>query len=280
MTRTTPLPGQTQAHIHEDIVGHTDADQAEHYQRSMEAIEKALAIDPNLSEAYSALCNYKNTYEYNVVGAETACKRAVELDPKSPVAHKTYAKFLYSRGRFDEAIVEIKAAIDIQPVSYRNQQIYALTLYYARRYEEAEAQFKRLIELNPNQTNFVQGRLVKVLEQQGKDSEAFEYLVRSLISQKADKETLERYKTAFRTSGWRGAVMEQIKTAESNPDPGYFQLACMHAKIGNKDKAFEYLEKAFGERSFQISVLQVEPQFDALRSDPRFADLTRRVEGK
>ncbi|MGQ0543604.1 MAG: winged helix-turn-helix domain-containing protein [Blastocatellia bacterium] len=266
------------AHTHRDIVGHTDSGQHEHYQLSMKAISKALAIDPNLSEAYSALCFNKNRYEYNAAGAETACKRALELNPDSPVAHKTYANFLYSRGRFDEAIVEIKAAMDFQPVSYKNQQLYALTLYYARRYGEAEEQFKRLIELNPNHS-FIHGRLVRVLEDQGKESEAFDYLIEMLTIQKTDGEVLERYKTAYRTEGWRGVVAEQIRTAEAEADPRNFQLACLHAKIGNKEKAFEYLEKAYQERSFMIAVLRVEPQLASLHDDPRFSDLVRRVEG-
>lgn len=122
------------ARTHGDIVGHTDSGQHEHFQRSMEAIKKALAIDPNLSEAYSALCHNKNRYEYDALGAEAACKRALELDPNSSVAHKTFANFLYTRGRFDEALAEIRRAMDLQPVSYRNQQMYALTLYYSRRY--------------------------------------------------------------------------------------------------------------------------------------------------
>lgn len=267
------------ANTHRDIATFAGTDQHEQYQRSMDSIAKARAIDPNLSEVYSALCHNKNRYEYDAAGAETACKRALELDANSPVAHKTYANFLYSRGRFDEAIVEIKTAMDLQPVSYRNQQMYALTLYYARRYDEAEEQFKRLVELNPNHSH-IHSRLIMVLEEQGNESEAFEYLFKMLTIQKTDNEKLERFKTAYRTSGWRGVVIERIKTAEATADPGHFQLACLYAKIGDKDKALEYLEKAYQERSFLIAVLQVEPQLDSLRKDPRFADLIRRVEGK
>ncbi len=265
--------------VHRDIAAHPGSDQHDEYRKSMDAISKAHAIDPNLSEAYSALCHNKNRYEYDAAGAETACIRALELDPNSSVAHKTYANFLYSRGRFDEAIVEIKKAMDLQPVSYRNQQIYALALYYARRYGEAEAQFKRLIELNPNHSH-IHNRLIMVLEQQGNESEAFKYFVEMLTIQKTDNEKLEHFSAAYNTSGWRGVVIEQIKTAESDAVPRRFELACLYAKIGDKEKALEYLERAYEERNFQIAVLQVEPQLDSLRNDPRFADLVRRVDGK
>lgn len=264
--------------IHRDMVGHGAAGQHEHYQKSMEALNKALAIDPNLSDAYSALCHNKNRYEYDFTGAEMACKRALELDPHSPVAHKVYANFLYTRGRFDESIAEIKTAMELQPVSYQNQQIYALALYFARRYPEAEDQFKRLVELNPNHS-YIHGSLVKVLEQQGKYPEAFGYLIEMLAIQKED-EMAERFKVAYRTKGWRGVMNEQIIAAENQEYQRFFHIACLYAKIGGRDKALENLEKAFLERNFQMPILKVEPQLDSLRADPRFVDLVKRVEGK
>jgi Tfp pilus assembly protein PilF len=244
----------------------------------MDAIGKALAIDPNLAEAYSALCQNKNRYEYDADGAETACRRALELDPNSPVAHKTYSNFLYTRGRFSEAIDEIQAAMMLQPVSYRNQQMYALTLYFAGRFGEAENQFKRLLELNPNHT-YIHGRLVIVLQEEGKESEAFEYLIKKLTLDKADNAMIERIQAAYRESGWNGVLAERIKSSDAPRDVSYFQLACMYAQLGDKDNAFDNLEKAYKQHSFQIAVLRVEPQLDSLRSDPRFADLLRRVEG-
>jgi tetratricopeptide (TPR) repeat protein len=267
------------AHLHRDIAS-GGADPYEHYKKSMEAIDKALAIDPNSSDAYSALCNNKNRYEYDVDGADTACKRALELDPNSALAHKTYANFLYSRGRFDEAITHIKTAIELQPVSFRNQQMYGLTLYYARRYDEAEKQFKALAELNPNHLDYIYGWLVTILEAEGKESEAFEYLVKKLTLKKVDEGTIERFKGAFEHSGWRGVTLESIKTPESQMIPGPFRLACLYATLGEKDKAFENLEEAYQERSSWIAVIGVTPQLDSLRDDPRFDDLIRRIEAK
>jgi tetratricopeptide (TPR) repeat protein len=167
--------------------------------------------------------------------------------------------------------------MDLQPVSYRNQQMYALALYYARRYDQAESQLKRLIELNPNHS-FIHGRLIMVLEQQGKEQEAYKYMVEMLILQKTNTEKIERYRTAYRAAGWRGVVIERIKINEADGQHSYFQLACLYAKIGDKEKAFDYLEKAFEERSFQIPMLQVEPQLDPLRDDPRYQSLLARIE--
>jgi len=251
----------------------------ERYQKSMDAITKALAVDPNISDAYSALCSNKNRYEYDAAGAETACRRALELDPNSPQAHKTYSNFLYSRGRFDESIAEIRAAMEFQPVSYQNQQMYALALYYARRFEEAEGQFKRLIELNPNR-GFTHGWLSEVLDAQGRHAEAFEHLIKKLTLEKAESATLDHFKSTYSASGWPGVTRERIKTPKAMIIPDSFQLASLYAKAGDNDMAFEYLEKAFQARSFWIAVLEVTPQMDPVRDDPRFSELVRRVGSK
>ena len=267
----------TKAYIHR-YIGY-GAGAHEQYLKTKEAVEKALAIDPNLSEAYSVLCFNKSRYEYDFTGAESACRRAVELDPNSPLAHKLYGNFLYTRGRFDESFAEIKKAMDLQPVSYDNQQTYALALYFARRYDEEEALWRQLHELNPDHIPIVTW-LTRSLQQQGREREAFEYLIKKLTMDKADDESIERFKFAYRTSGWRGVALERIKIAVAKPDPDWFEIACLYSTIDDKDKAFENLEKAYQQRSNKIAVLQVEPQLDLLRDDARYADLIRRVEGK
>ena len=251
---------------------------SERYQLSKESVEKALAVDPNLSEAISVLCYFRIGYEFDFADAETTCKRSVDLDPNSAVAHRTYAQFLSTRGRFDESIVESRKAIDLEPQSYLNQMDYGLVLYFARRFEE-EAQWKRLIDLNPNDS-FNYRRLWKCMLRQGKESEAFEYLIKELMIKKADSETIERFRHAYGASGWRGVTFEQIRIAEiAEGIPNHFNFACLYARLGDKDKAFEYLEKTYQEHNDLINELKVEPQLDPLRGDLRYTELVRRVEG-
>lgn len=264
--------------LHRYIAEYPGADQTEQYRKSMDALGKALAIDPNLSDAHSVLCLNKLRYEYDSAGAESACVRALELDPDSSVGHKAYATFLYSRGRIDEALTEIKRAVDLQPLALEHQQTYALALYYGRRYEEEEAQWKRLIELNPTH-GYIYTRLFINLKQQGKDGEAFECLIKKLTMDHVDGEIIERFRNAYAASGWRGVTIERIKHPEAESFTGPFDVACLYATIGDKDKAFEFLERAYLERSYRIAVLQVEPQLDPLRDDPRFASFVIRVEG-
>jgi tetratricopeptide (TPR) repeat protein len=264
------------AHLHNFMVNLPGANGNEQYNKSMNAIRKALAIDPNLSEAHSALCFNKLRYEFDFAGAESACKRAVELDPDSSVGHMIYSTFLFSRGRADESIAEAREALNLQPLALDHQKIYALALYYARRYEEEEVQWKRLKELTPTD-GFIYMRLFTNAALQGKDARAFEYLIEKLKLDKVDNETIELFRDAYAESGLRGVNLERIKHPELALAPGPFNDACLYASLGEKDKAFEYLEKAYQERNHRIAVLQVEPQLDPIRDDPRYVDLVHRV---
>lgn len=217
-------------------------------------------------------------YEWDFDGAERECKRAIELDPNSALAHQIYSRYLHGRGRFDEAIAEIKTAIDLEPTSLFNQRLYGSSLYFARRYEEAAVQLKRVIAMDPSFA-ITYPWLWQSLEMQGKDAEAFEWLMKYQALQKADGETIKSYTTAYQTSGWQGVLLEQAKRLE-NSNIVYFHVAETYAKAGNKDKAFEYLEKSYQRRELQMHLLKVEPGLDALRGDPRFADLVKRVESK
>jgi DNA-binding winged helix-turn-helix (wHTH) protein/TolB-like protein/Tfp pilus assembly protein PilF len=267
----------TKAYIHR-YMGYGPA-AMEHSQRSMDAVKKALSLDPDLSEAHSTLCFNKFRFEYDFEEAERACRRAVELDPNSPLAHKLYANFLYTRGRFDEALYEVSKAIDLQPVSYDNQQTYGLALYFARRYADAERQWKRLLPLNPDH-RIIYVQMIKSLVPQGKEPEALEHLIKLLILENAGDDTIRRFRNAFATSGWRGVTFERIRWGAQRQNATSFDLARLYATVGDKDNAFIYLERAFQERSNMIAVLEVDPELDPLRDDPRYAALLRRIERK
>jgi tetratricopeptide (TPR) repeat protein len=248
----------------------------EEYKRSVEAINKALALDENLADAHSALCENKFFYEWDFDGAERECKRGIELDPNSARAHDIYSRYLFGSGRFDEAIAESKTAIDLEPTSLFIQRNYGISLYYARRYEEAITQFKRVAEIDPN---FVAtyAWLVPALKVQGNKAEAFEWFLKWQSVLKADDETLKAYRTAYQTSGWQGVGHERVKRFDESKIRSYFLEACLTVHTGNKDKAFEYLEKSFQRREWGMPHLLVDPSLDALRDDPRFEDLVRRV---
>jgi tetratricopeptide (TPR) repeat protein len=224
------------------------------------------------------LCDNKMYYEYDFVGAERACQRALALDPNSSLAHQVYSRYLNSRGRADEAINEIKTAIDLEPTSFHNQRNLGVSLYFARRYEEAVTQFKRAIVMDENNASAYMW-LLQALEMHGNEKETFEWFMKSPQMKRADAETVRTFETAFQTFGWKGVLRERLKEFEKSSEV-YFRVAASYAQVGNKDKAFEFLEKSFERRELWMANLQVEPRLDPLRDDPRFKELVNRVESK
>jgi len=264
------------AHAHR-VVGNSDrvANTHQEYQKSIEAIDKALALDENLSEAQSAACENKMYYEYDFTGAELSCLRAIELDPNSALAHQIYSRYLISRGRFDEAIDEIKTAIDLEPTSLFNHHMYGVSLHYARRYPEAVAQFKQVLAMDEG-FSIADYWLYITLAAQGDELEAFERFMSRLAFGKADEATIQAYQAAYQTFGWPGVMRKRFE----NTNEAYFLGAAYNAQAGNKDQAFEYLEKSYQRREMWMAYLQVEPRLDPLRDDPRYDELVRRVESK
>ncbi|MGB7207452.1 MAG: protein kinase [Pyrinomonadaceae bacterium] len=263
------------AHAHRSVANMGGGKSHEEYQKSIEAINKALALNENLADAHSALCENKMYSEWDFAGAERECQRAIELDSNSALSHQIYARYLNTFGRFDESIAEVKTAIDLDPASPFNQRSYGVSLYFARRYSEADAQLKQVIIMNPNFASAYIW-LWNSSEMQGNYSEAFEWFMKAQEIRKRDVETVQNFKTIFQISGWQGVLRERIRLNEET-DGSFVELACLNAQIGNNEKAFEYLEKAYQRREWGIVNLQVEPRYDSLRSDPRFDELAKRV---
>jgi len=272
------------AQAHRTIGNFGGSNIKDEYEKSLEAINKALALDENLADAHCALCVHKMSYEWDFDGAERECKRAIELDHNSSQAHLQYSAYLNGQGRFDAAIDEVKTAIDLEPASLVSQRHYGTCLYYARRYPEAVTQLKRVIAMDEKfDTAYVW--LIVALEMQGKYPEAFEWFMKGRARNFPDpdqQKITQALQAAYQTSGWQGMLLEQIRLHEDSIKTDeakipYFQLAVLYAKVGNKDKAFECLEKSYQRRESWMSLLKVEPGLDSIRDDPRFDELVNRV---
>jgi Flp pilus assembly protein TadD len=248
----------------------------EDYERSMNAISKALELEPDLSEAYTALCENHIYVEFDFAAAERDCKHAVDLNPNSSAAHEIYARFLATRGRHDESITEITTAVDLEPTSVFIQRNLGITLFYARRYEEAVVQLKRVVEMDPNYWSSYSW-LYDICGIKGDGAAAFEWFNAELARKNTENATVESFAAAFRSSGWKGVMEEQARRFDRKNDP-YYTGAIYSALSGDKDKAFELLERSFQDREWGMAYLLLEPRLDNLRDDPRLADLVGRVE--
>jgi serine/threonine-protein kinase len=251
--------------------------------KAKSAARKALELDGNLAEAYAVLAN-EEVDEWNFAQAEIDFKRALELNPNYATARQWYSELLAKFGRHDEALAEIKRAYELDPFSRAVNMNVGLRYLDMHRYDEAVAQFKKLNETEPEYPMaymFLGG----AYEERGMFEEALDPLCKADVLLKINTpENCEREKAAFRetikkngaTGYWRKVLEIRLKEHEKGIASAV-GVAGMYARLGEKERAFEWLEKAFAKRDPELSGLKIDGSFDSVKSDPRFADLLRRI---
>ncbi len=243
------------------------------------ALERALALDANLPEAYGVLATIRNDYDWDFAEAERDFLRGIELAPNSDTLHRWYANRLAGWGRSEEAIARIKIAIDLNPNSVFHQIMYGRTLYFARRYDNAITQLRRVVEMdsaNPGVYNF----LWRSYHMKGDYPQAYESFMRFQQSIGTKEEMLKRYGTAYAKGGWQAVLLMYLEIVQANDANGSaaYNKATLAALLGQREQAFRYLDDAVKKRSIGISVIGGDPGLDSLRGDSRFAELVRHVE--
>ncbi len=246
--------------------------------KAKEAALKAIELDDTEAGAHVVLASVELSYDWNWTGAEKEFKRAIELNPNYAAAHARYARELVVLGRREEALVEARRAVDIEPFSfYTDYPVWVFIL--ARRYDLA---LERTLETVQARPNWVWGHyaLAQIYEQTGKTDDAVQEFLKVDELFGTDPEWIGPLKEAFARSGARGYWIRTLeryrKSAKSRyVSPGMVAAVC--ARVGDKQCAFEWLEKGFEERDDLLINLKVEPIFDRLHSDPRFQDMVRRV---
>jgi len=246
--------------------------------RAEEAATKALALDADLAEAYSVL-GYVKHYNWNWTGAEQDFKRAIELNQNYANAHNFYAGYLMGTGRINESIAAADRARELDPFSLAISAQRGFLLENARRYDEAIAQLRNVIEMDPNhyQAYWILGHTYAANKQFDEAIAASQKAVDLSGRAPGALGMLGlAYGLANRKAEANKVLDELLKLNETRyVTPA--ALVNLYIGLGDKDKAFEWLEKAFQERSNYVAYLKVFPIADPLRSDPRYADLLRRV---
>jgi TolB-like protein len=231
--------------------------------------QKALELDNDLAEAHVSLAAVKWMYDWEWEGADRHFRRAIEINPNYPTAHHWYGLYLAEMGRFDEAMAEAKMAVKLDPLSVIINADLGRVLYYSRRYNESLEQFKKAMAMD-SPTGGTAFDITFVYEQMGMSAEWFSAM------EHFEAVTNQELRTAYLESGIKGFWRKRLELRQILSLNGY-PLAEEWARIGEKDKAFEMLNKAYEDRSFGMAQLKVNPVFDPLRSDPRFAELLRRM---
>jgi TolB-like protein/Tfp pilus assembly protein PilF len=240
---------------------------------------KALEIDDKLAEAHTSLAAIMRDYDWDFVSAEKEFKLAIELNPGYATAHQWYAELLSHLGRLEEAIREIKVARNLDPLSPRISASVGFFLYFARRYGEALEELNKALEVDPNHS-VTHELLGWVYEVTGKYKDALKCYRRAIelggISKDPEADMASCYALMGKREEARKILDNLTEYAKGN-FVSSVDIAFVFAALGENDQAFARLEKAFRERDPYLLDVRTYHRFVPLRSDPRYADLLRRI---
>jgi TolB-like protein/DNA-binding winged helix-turn-helix (wHTH) protein len=239
---------------------------------------KALSLDNGVRDAHYALGMVALFYDWDWATAEKEFQRELELNPNHVLAHQWRARALVTHGRTEEAVAEGNRSLGLSP-TVTDWDYPTWVFILARRYDLARERAQEMVDLEPN---FPWGHfeLAQVYEQSGRPEDCAREFLKGNELFGTDPRKLEELKRALAKDGakgyWKRTVENYKEFAKSDYVPPVMTaMACV--RIGDKQCAFEWLEKGFQERDDLMINLKVEPVFDSLHADPRFQDLVRRV---
>lgn len=249
------------------------------YPKANAAVAKALEIDPNNFLVQDAMANNLMFYDWNWTASEIGFRRTIEIEPNYWHSHELYSYLLSLLGRHDEAIAEIRRAQEIDPLSLIAYSSSSKIFYHARQYERALEQARKALELDAG-FPLAYHALGKVYVEQGKYEEAIAAFKQAINASGRTSNLLSRLGHAYAVAGKRDEalkILAELKEASKQKYVSPHDMAILYTGLGDKEQAFAQLEMAYQERNAWMMFLKVEPVFDPLRSDPRFADLLRRM---
>jgi TolB-like protein/DNA-binding winged helix-turn-helix (wHTH) protein/Flp pilus assembly protein TadD len=246
------------------------------FPQARKAVYRALELAPELGEAYASLGHIKVQYEHDWSGAELAYTRAIELSPNYAPAHQWLGLYRSSSGRFDEGIERMHYAQTLEPSSPLYGAMIGMLLIYQRRYDEAIEHLEKTLELDPSLAT-TRTYLAVAYLRRGEYDLALQHLgqASSLTPGSA------AYRgQAYALAGRRKEAEDEIERLIAESQRHYvsaYDIATIHATLGNTDETFAWLDRALEERSQLIAWLPWDPVFDGIRPDPRYPAIAGRL---
>lgn len=261
------------------LANYSDSTPQEAYSKGRAAATEALKINDKLPDAHAAMAYIKAGYDWDFAGAEQQYKRALELNPNNATTRQWYAEFLGLMGRSAESIVEMRQALDLEPLSLIINLELGDLLFFAHQDDRAIEQYRKTLDLDPN---FVRGhtQLGQVYGQKARYEEAISELKMAISLDSEDNYAIQLLGYTYAISGKTSEAYQALNVLKERARRTHvlpYDEAGIYAGLGEKERAFESLEKAYAEKDESLLYLKVDPVLDPLRSDPRFAGLLRRV---
>jgi eukaryotic-like serine/threonine-protein kinase len=243
------------------------------------AAMKALQIDDSLAEAHVAVGNIKLLLDWDWASADKEYKRAIQLAPALALAHNQYGMYLAAMGRLDEAVAAVQRALELEPLSPIINSDLAWYLLYGGKYERAVEQFRKTLEIDTSYVSAHWG-LGITYRQLGMFKEAVNELNKALDLSGASPVISGHVGYTYAASGDAVAarkVLDGLNQLSKRRYVSSVGVALIHTGLGDKDRAFEALQRAYDEHDFSLVFLKVAPWFQSLRTDNRFRDLLSRM---
>jgi serine/threonine protein kinase/tetratricopeptide (TPR) repeat protein len=235
---------------------------------------EALRLDPNLAQVHASLGSLRLT-QFRWAEAEASLKRAIELNPSYAPAHQWYGLWLTQQRRFDEALTSMQSAREADPFSYVLRSATAYVYYAARDHDSAVREYRQVLDVDPAFFPSHVG-LIETLAARGSYQEALDALAvaQRRTGRAADLSLPAAY--VYARAGRRDDALSMLQQIEARVDEtatSRADIGSVYASLGDKTRAFEWLARAVEDGDTQLGYLGVDPRFDALRGDPRFAAL-------
>lgn len=263
-----------------NMLGNTHAlPPTEAYARAREAVDRGLALDPELADLHAALGYLRRFNDWDWAGAERAYLRAIELNPGYPSGRSRYALLLSGLGRHEEAVAQAERALELDPLSLLLHSSVGDVFFYARRYEESTRYYRRAIEMDPS-FGAAHTDLARSLHLLGRNAEALEEFERGAGRDGAAPSPSTGYAIFLAQAGQGDAAARMIEELERRAESEYvspYGIASYHAVVGNMERALDWLDRAFEVRDGTLVWMKVNPRFDPLRAEPRFRDMLGRL---
>jgi eukaryotic-like serine/threonine-protein kinase len=255
---------------------------SESYPKSNAAARKALELDATLAHPHAILGSNEMEYEWDFAGGEAEYKKSFELDPNDASARQWYAFDIGQiGGREQEALAETNRAHQLDPLSPTIGFEGGLIHVMARQYDEAISICKKVASENPT-FSAAHACLARAYWGKRMYPQVIEEwkAIGQLSGDRSQSDFASAMEQGFRAAGWKGALTKGIEIWQAERKTGYssaYNIAALYADLGEEDRAFQWLNTAYQERDFFLFGLKTDFLFDPLHSDPRFAELMRKV---
>jgi TolB-like protein len=256
--------------------------QNEDFPKSNAAARKALELDPTLAHPHAVLGSNEIQYDWDFAGGEAEFRKSFDLDPNDATAHQWYGDEIGQiGGREQEAFAEADLAHELDPLSPVITRVVGGVRVSAGKFDEAIAICSKLANENPTfaiahdcLAQAYWGKLMypQVIEERK--------IFGGLSGYQVDVDFAAVMEQGFRSSGWKGALTKAIAFRQAQRKTGYFsafEIAELYAGLGDKTQTFHWLNTAYQEHDWLLITLNTNPELGPLRSDPRFAELVRKV---